>query len=192
MRTSNDGHPGHLLPSASFVTSCYHFVFLLEFSFILCSHNFAAGVLALVSAMAESLSVVEPLKTGMLNKKSRNRSGRSFNKSWTNRYLILSSSALAYCAGPDQPPKDSVSINSSTTCETCGDVEKRIFAFVVRTTEPKEELVLEASNEVEMDEWIIAIANAASGVGEVHIKGPIQLDSSADSDDEVEVEPSGE
>jgi hypothetical protein len=135
---------------------------------------------------SDPISAMPPIKAGMLGKKSRNRSGMSFNSNWTERYLTLTTSMLSYSVGPGKPPKDFIAINSSTTAENCEDKEHKQFSFLVRTPEPEnQELVLSASSEHELREWLDAIKDAAAGVGEVHVKGPIALDASADSDDEA-------
>jgi len=100
------------------------------------------------------------LKIAVLSKRGRNRSGLNFSSAWAERRIALYATNLVY-GPPDGPPKDSVAINNTSTCEPI-DVDGKNFAFKLTTKTPSEELILNCDSESERSDWIKAIQDVAN------------------------------
>jgi hypothetical protein len=76
------------------------------------------------------------------------------------RKIVLFPTNLVY-GPPDGPPKDSVAINSTSTCEPVS-LDGKEFAFKLLTKVPAEELILNCDSALERDDWIKAILDVAN------------------------------
>lgn len=110
--------------------------------------------------MTDAATLNADIKTGILLKRSRNRSALAAmtGVKWQDRNISVSETRIAY-GNVGGPAKDFLPLNSRTTCYEWNGDETKEFAFCV--TSGADELILNASSEEERKSWMEAIESVS-------------------------------